>query len=170
MTIERMFLAVSPPPEIIDIISDLPTKALRGVRYTKRKQWHVTMRFLGDCERHHALGALEALQAPAASVNLGPDVSLLGNRVVIIPATGLEATAAAVDLAYDGIGEPTDREFLGHITLARLKGRPLRDPSMVSVLGAPISATWHVDTIDLWKSEVTPEGAVHTLVATQNLI
>jgi len=39
----------------------------------------------------------------------------------------------------------------------------------VSVLGAPISATWHVDTIDLWKSEVTQEGAVHTLVATQQL-
>jgi len=169
MTIERMFLAVTPPPEVIDIISDLPTRALRGVRYTKRKQWHITMRFLGDCERHHALNALETLQAPAADVTLGPDVTLLGNRVVMIPAIGLDATAAAVDDAYGDIGEATDRDFVGHLTLARLKGRPLRVPSMVSVLGAPISATWHVDTIDLWKSEVTQEGAVHTLVATQQL-
>ena len=29
--------------------------------------------------------------------------------------------------------------------------------------------TWQVDTIDLWKSEVKPDGAVHTLVASQEL-
>lgn len=169
MTTEHMFLAVTPPPEVIDIISDLPTRPLRGVRYTKRKQWHITLRFLGDCERHQALAALGSLHAPAAAITLGPDVSMLGNRVVIIPAMGLDATAAAVDDAYGDIGEATDREFFGHLTLARLKGRPLRDPSMVSVLGSPISTTWQVDTIDLWKSEVKPEGAVHTLVASQEL-
>ncbi len=169
MPTAHMFLAVTPPPEVIDIISDLPTRPLRGVRYTKRKQWHITLRFLGACERHEALEALESLQAPAADVTLGPDVSMLGSRVVIIPAMGLDTTAAAVDDAYGDIGEATDREFLGHLTLARLKGRPLRDPSMVSVLGALISTTWHADKIDLWKSEVNPEGTVHTLVASQEL-
>jgi len=169
MAIERMFLAVALPPEIIDIVSDLPTRALRGVRFTRRKQWHITMRFLGDCQRHEALAALEALQAPAGQVTLGPEVTILGTRVVIVPAAGLDATAVAVDDAFAGIGEETDREFVGHLTLARLKGRPLRDPSMVSVLGAPISATWQAETIDLWKSEVTEDGAEHTLVATQHL-
>lgn len=170
MTIERMFLAISPPPEVIDAISDLPTKALRGVRYTKRKQWHLTLRFLGDCERHEALNALESLEAPAVTITLGSQVELLGTRVVIVPADGVDPVAAAVDETFAGVGEPTEREFFGHLTIARLKGRPLRDPSMVSVLGAPISTTWHADTIDLWKSEVTQEGAVHTLVASQHLV
>jgi 2'-5' RNA ligase len=170
MAIERMFLSVTPPPDVIDLISDLPTRALRGVRFTRRKQWHITLRFLGDCQRHEALAALEALQAPAADIALGPQVALLGNRIVIVPAAGLDATAAAVDETFAGVGEATDREFVGHLTLARLKGRPLRDPSMVSVLGAPISATWHAATIDLWKSEVGDGGAEHTLVATQDLL
>ena len=169
MTIERMFLAITPPDEVIDAISDLPTRALRGVSFTRRKQWHVTMRFLGEADRDRALGALEALAAPAADVTLGPEVTLLGDRIVMLPAAGLEDVAAAVSETFAGIGDAPAREFAGHLTLARLKGRPLRDPSMVSVLGAPISATWHAETIDLWKSEVTAEGTEYTLVATQNL-
>ena len=170
MTIERMFLAITPPPEVIDAIADLPTKPLRGVRYTKRKQWHITLRFLGDCERHEALGALAGFEGTGTTVTLGPEVGLLGTRVVVVPADGLDALAEQVDTAFGHVGEPTDREFSGHLTIARLKGRPLKDPTLVSVLGAPISTTWPVDTIDLWKSEVTQDGAVHTLVATQTLI
>lgn len=169
MTIERMFLSVTPPPEVIDLISDLPTEPLRGVRYTRRNQWHISLRFLGDVERHVALEALAALAADAPTVTLGPDVTLLGTRVVILPAHGLDPLAATVGECFEGIGEPVERDYEGHLTLARLKGRPLRDPSIVSVLGAPLSATFQVETLDLWKSEITDEGATHTLVASQEL-
>lgn len=169
MTIERMFLSVTPPPEVIDLISDLPTEPLRGVRYTRRNQWHISLRFLGDVERHLALEALAVLAADAPTVTLGPDVTLLGTRVVILPAHGLDPLAAIVGECFDGLGEPVERDYEGHLTLARLKGRPLRDPSIVSVLGAPMSATFQVATLDLWKSEITDEGATHTLVASQEL-
>lgn len=164
-----MFLAVTPPPEIVDVISDLPTKALRGVRYTKRSQWHITLRYLGDCERHEALDALGQLRASGTTVDLGPSVSLLGNRIVVVPAAGLDPLAASVDASFGEVGEATDREFSGHLTLARLKGRPLRDPSLVSVIGAPISASFDCNSLDLWKSELGEAGASHTLVATQTL-
>lgn len=170
MTVERMYLAVRPPPEVIDIVSDLPTKPLRGVRYTRRDQWHITLRFLGDVERNDALGALAQLQAPTATATLGPSVQLLGTRVVIVPADGLDDVAAAVTETFAGIGEPNERDFAGHLTLARLKGSPLRDLSLVSVLDAPISATFFVDTVELWKSELSNEGATHTLVASQELL
>jgi len=169
MTIERMFLAVTPPPDVIDAISELPTKALRGVRYTRRKQWHISLRFLGDVERHEALEAFEQVSAPAATVTLGPSVELLGTRVVIVPADGLDGIVAAVDEHFGAIGEPREHDYQGHLTLARLKGRPLRDPSLVSVLGAPLSMRFEVDEIALWKSEMTDTGADHTLVATQEL-
>lgn len=170
MTTERMFVAVTPPASVIDAISDLPTRALRGVSFTRRNQWHITLRFLGDCQRHEALGALEEFQAPAAEVTLGPEVSLLGDRIVMLPVLGLDELASTVAVAFADVGEPTDRDFAGHLTLARLKGRALRDPSMVSVIGAPFSATWRTESIDLWKSEVTSDGAVHTLVASQTLV
>lgn len=169
MTIERMFLALTPPPEVIDTISDLPTRPLRGVSFTRRRQWHITMRFLGDCRRHDALEALATLRAPTVEVTLGPQVSLLGERVVMVPAAGLDPLAAAVAEQFADVGEPSDRAFAGHLTLARLKGRPLRDPSLVSVLGAPISSTWLAESIELWKSELAADGATHTLVATQPL-
>jgi len=164
-----MFLAVSLPPEVVDQISDLPTEARRGVRYTKRSQWHITLRFLGDCERNDALFALDGLQAPSAQVSIGPEVGLLGTRIVMLPVQGLDAVASEVATAFAHVGEPSDREFAGHITLARLKGAPLRDPSTVSVLGAPLSTTFVADTISLFSSDVDEAGAIHTLVATQDL-
>jgi len=169
VTIERMFVAVTPPPEIVDIVSDLPTRALRGVRYTKRSQWHITLRYLGDCERHEALKALDQLSGAAVTVELGPAVTLLGSRVVIVPARGLDEIAQTVDALFDSVGETTDREFVGHLTLARLKGRPLRDPSLVSVIGEPVSASFACDSLDLWKTELGESGTTHTLVATQTL-
>ena len=164
-----MFLAVTPPPEVIDVISDLPTRALRGVRYTRRTQWHITLRFLGDVQRHHALAALEQVVDTAKTVTVGPEVTLLGNRVVILPAIGLDDLAATVNTCFADVGEPVERDYRGHLTLARLKGRPLRDPSLVSVLGAPLSATFVSDTVELWKSSTSESGSAYTLVASQEL-
>jgi len=169
LMIERMFLAVTPPAEVIEAVADLPTRALRGVRYTKQSQWHITVRFLGETDRNTALAALETLTAPSTHVTLGPEVTLLGERVVMIPAQGLDEVARIVAQDFADVGEPSDRAFAGHLTLARLKGRPLRDPSLVSVLGESISATFPVDTIELWKTELSPGGAEYTLVATQDL-
>jgi len=164
-----MFLAVTPPSDVINAISDLPTRALRGVKYTRRNQWHIQIRYLGDVERHHALGALSEMQGKATDVALGPQVELLANRIVMLRAEGLDALAETVAASFSDVGEPTERDFFGHLTLARLKGRPLRDPSLVSVLGAPISVQFPVDTIDLWKTEAGQGGTVNTLVATQEL-
>jgi 2'-5' RNA ligase len=166
---QQMYLAVGPPPEVIDTIDSLPTRAQRGVRYTRRERWHITVRFLGEADPEAALAALGDLDASAANVVLGPEVSLLGPRVLIIPAAGLEELAADSATAFDGIGEPLDREFNGHLTLARLKGAPLRDPSMISVLGAPISATFLATSLMLFETGSTPEGATHTVIAEKPL-
>jgi len=170
MTTERMFLAVAPPADVIQMIADLPTKALRGVRYTKRSQWHITIKFLGKTDTSAALMALSHLEASAANVTLGPAVSLLGKRVVMLPASGLDGLALAAASAFAGVGEPQpDRQFNGHLTLARLKGAPLRDPSLVSVLGAPISATFRATSLVLVKTELSQEAVTYTAVAERPL-
>ena len=152
------------------MIADLPTKALRGVRYTKRSQWHITIKFLGKTDTAAALLALAQLETPTAQVTLGPAVSLLGKRVVMLPAAGLDDLAIATASAFAEVGEPQpDREFNGHLTLARLKGAPLRDPSLVSVLGAPISATFSATSLELVKTELSDEAVTHTVVAERSL-
>lgn len=165
-----MFLAVIPPADVISAISDLPTRALRGVRYTRREQWHFTIRFLGDTEVADALTALAELNSPPAEVTLGPKVELLGTRIVMIPASGLEELASATQAAFEGVGEPQEpRDFSGHITIARLKGAPLRDPSVVSVIGEPVATSFTASSIVLIKAELEPDGAVHTIVAEKSL-
>lgn len=171
MTIERMFVAITPPPEVIDVLSDLPTKPQRGVKFTRRSQWHITLRFLGSCERAVAINALADLETRARSglVTLGPSVTLLGERIVIVPAVGAEELAAQAAAAFAGVGQEAPHDFIGHLTLARLKGAPLRDPDSVSVLGAPCSATFEYTTIDLYKVDLKPDGAEYTLVAQAEL-
>lgn len=165
-----MFLAVIPPAGVIDEISDLPTKALRGVRYTRRDTWHITIKFLGETEMVDAFTALGTFDPPAALVTLGPKVELLGTRIVTVPASGLDGIAAAAAEAFDGVGEPQEpRDFAGHITIARLKGAPLRDPSVVSVIGAPIDVAFTPESVALIKTELEPEGAVHTIIAEKSL-
>ena len=43
----RLFVAVWPPDDVIDVLADLPRPEVAGVRWTTRGQWHVTLRFLG---------------------------------------------------------------------------------------------------------------------------
>ena len=170
MTGEQLYVAVLPPPEIIDAIDDLPSRAQRGVRYTRRDQWHITVKFLGASDPNVAVAALADMEASAAEATLGPAVSLLGARVLMIPVSGLDELATASSAAFAGVGEPQpDREFSGHVTLARLKGAPLRDPSVVSLLGAPISATFRASSIVLVRTEMTTDGTDRTVIGEKAL-
>ncbi len=167
---QQMYVAVVPPPEVIELIDGLPTRAQRGVRYTRRDRWHITLKFLGETDPEEAAAVLGQMDGSAADVVLGPTVSLMGPRVVIVPASGLDELAAAAAAAFDGIGEPLpDRDFTGHLTLARLKGAPLRDPSSISVLGAPISATFRAASVVLFENTFEPDGTTRTLVAEKAL-
>lgn len=163
---QRMFLAVVPPDEVLDEINDLPTRPQRGVSFTRRAQWHITLKFLGQTNPADALTALAAIDATEATVCLGPKVSLLGTRIVMLPASGLDDLAATTASAFQDVGEPQDpREFAAHLTLARLKGAPLKNPDTVSVLGAPFDITFPATALELISTEVTDEGTIHTVVA-----
>lgn len=167
---ERFFVAALLDEAAYDTIDNLPTKAQRGVKWTRRMSWHITLRFLGECEIGPAIAALAAVDAAAPTATLGPEVTLLGERVLMVPVGGLDSLAESVTSAFDGVGEPQgDRPFLAHLTLARLKGHPLRHPESISVLGHEVDVSWQVGEIVLVKSELKPEGAEHSVVATRQL-
>ncbi|HEX7095564.1 MAG TPA: 2'-5' RNA ligase family protein [Acidimicrobiales bacterium] len=161
----RLFVAVLPPDDVLDLLAALPRADEPNVRYTRRDQWHVTLRFLGSCEVSRALAAFETIDGAAAQAELGPSVQRLGRSIVIVPVEGLDDLAAVVVGATRDVGEPPDpRPFRGHITIARLRGR-----TACRVAGHRIRATFRVDEVHLVRSDLRPDGAVYETVATRPL-
>lgn len=153
----RLFVAVPLAGDVLDAIAMLPRGAPEGVRWTRREQWHVTVRFLGECPLGEALEALGALDASAARVTLGPVVSRLGRNVVCVPVEGLGELRAAVSDVTAGLGEPVDpRPFRGHVTLARLKHQ-----ARCPMVGEELSASFVADRVELVESTLLPAGPVY---------
>ena len=131
---------------MLDAVAELDRPEVDGVRWTRRDQWHVTLRFLGSCDESDAAVALARVVGERCVATVGPAVERLGRGVVVLPVGGLDVLAAAVVEATADVGQPPeDRPFRGHLTLARCKRR-------LPPLGAPLSATFPVDEVCLVRS------------------
>ena len=146
----RLFVAVWPPPSVIEELAALPRPVKPGVRWTKPYRLHITLRFLGECDQDEALSTLAAASFPAARVTLGPAPQRLGRGVVVLPAEGADELAAAVTEATRFIGDPPpDHPFVGHLTVARFRRHPpspdwpqLGEAFDVSEISLVESASW----------------------------
>lgn len=156
---QRLFVAVWPPPEVLDRLAALARPEFDGLKWTDRNQWHVTLRFLGPvAEQAPVVEALRALDLAVAPAVLGPAMGRFGRRILHVPVAGLDALAAAVVAATSGLGEPPDdRSFRGHVTLARVA----RDANvdLRPLAGAPIDGEWEAGSVCLVESRLSPAGA-----------
>jgi 2'-5' RNA ligase len=145
---------------VLDAIERLPRPPQRGVRWTTREQWHVTLRFLGDADESVVRRVLDRVEVPVAEAHLGPAARRLGRGVLCVPVAGLEALATAVIEATRSIGRPPDhRTFEGHVTLARVNGPPPR-------VSEPIDCQWTVATFALVRSHLGGGPARYESLAT----
>ena len=158
----RLFVAAPVPDSVRDLLAArLPRPEEPGVRWVPAHQWHVTLRFVGeldDTDEVALVAALNRLDAPAASARLGPRVSRLGRSVVCLPVSGLDELAEAVRATTADIGDPPDRPFVGHLTLARL-----RDRAACGVSGTAVDLGFDVDEVVLVRSTLAADGARHEL-------
>lgn len=172
----RLFTALDPPPRVRSRCAALQD-ALRDplsapARWTNPEQFHVTIRFLGATEPEQARRykrALSQLEAPAARcVPYGLDVlpSRRTPRVVIL---GLERTETLLTL-YDAVSDALeaeglaseDRPYRPHLTLARLDDPdPERVHNALKAIDDAAIDPFRADTLFLYESTRTPEGAVH---------
>jgi 2'-5' RNA ligase len=160
----RLFVAVWPTAGVLDAIEELPRPDEAGVRWTRRDQWHVTLRFLGESQVEPAAEALATVAWSAVApvrVELGPAVSRLGRNVICLPAAGLEALSGTVVAATASIGEPPDpRPFSGHLTLARLGRR-----GACRLAGHRFAGSFVVDEVTLVESRGGRGGPTYSMVA-----
>jgi 2'-5' RNA ligase len=145
---------------------------LAGIRWAPAEQLHLTLRFLGD-SAPEALARLEkdlgeaaracpACDAPVRGLGMFPEHG--GPRVLWLamelPPAVLALQAACEHAAVAAGFPPERRAFRPHLTLGRWRG-PARRPALPE---ADLGAT-RLDSLILFKSELRPQGAIHTPLA-----
>jgi RNA 2',3'-cyclic 3'-phosphodiesterase len=170
--LNRLFVAVWPPPELIEQLRRLDRPARPGLRWTTEDQWHVTLRFLGDVaapvEEEALRGGLAGVAAvvPALEAVAGPHARPLG-PVWVLPVAGLDHLAGRIGVATSEVGRPpAHRSYRGHLTLARAKHRDLfRGLPQTAVAGA-----WTVTEVTLVRSHLGSTGARYDIVGRWPLV
>ena len=165
----RLFVAIRPPLLIRERLLAL-AGGIPGARWQDDDQLHLTLRFIGEVDRHRAddiAAALDGLHSPAVSLTLGtfgrfehkgrPEALWIGAG----PKDTLERLHAKVDRALVRAGlEPERRAYLPHITLARFGRSAVAFPLPPD----PPSANFDVDQICLYESHLGRSGATYEIV------
>ena len=167
----RLFVAVEPPPAIRDQL--LATMGgVASARWQADAQLHLTLRFIGEVDRHQAAdiaAALGSVRVPRFDVRLGaPGVFERRGRidslwVGITPHDAVAALAKRVDQALLRVGVPAEqRAFLPHITVARF-GRDA-GPVAAYLATLPGGAGFTVDSFELYESTLGHAGSDYRCV------
>lgn len=169
----RLFVALQPPAEIRQQLLHMMGGVARA-HWQTDAQLHLTLRFIGEVDRHRAedvAAALGAIHHPRFSIALD-GVGHFDKRgrvdnlwVGVTPHAPLKTLHNKVDqaLARVGIG-PDKRTFLPHITIARF-GRDVGPlDSFVTQSGGVRSNPFPVDDFCLYESQLTQSGSIYTIV------
>jgi 2'-5' RNA ligase len=174
----RLFVAIRPPEAIRDRLLDL-MEGLEAARWQGDDQLHLTLRFIGEVDRHTAedvASGLTAVRHPRFGIalhNLGT-FERRGRAGAlwagVAPHDQLHALHRKIDQACVRAGlEPEHRAFAPHITLARLK-RGTGVAAFVAERFALASEPFEVDNFILYQSDLTPAGAVYSAIARYPLV
>jgi len=172
----RLFVGLELPPLLRDVL--LGTMGgVAGARWQTDEQLHLTVRFIGEVDRHRA----QDIAAALGQVRALPFVLALGTPGVfethsivdtlwagVKPHAAVKALAKRVDQALVQVGiAPETRAFLPHITLARLgRGAGPVDAALTRTLPA---MTFMVDGFALFESTPGAGGPVYDIVARYRL-
>ena len=180
----RTFIALPLPAEWTDAmaaaIDDLRRNISSGVRWVNPSGIHLTLKFLGATDAAVAPRIVEGLSAQLPGV-APPTLALCGlgtfpgrgNPRVIWAGVGGDATALEdlfrrVEDTATGLGWPAERRpFRPHLTLGRVREQATpaqRRAVAEAIAGArlPAASEWRVDTVRLYRSELTPQGAIYS--------
>ncbi len=180
----RAFLAIEPPEDILQKISDLQEKLKQEISgrlsWTRPQGQHLTLKFFGDISKENINNICAAVQKRTVSEQkLNLKVEKLGvfpdarkPRVLWCGITGdvenLTNFQKKLDGDFSAIGFPAeDRSFKAHLTLARIKdSRDMTGMSEALKKHDSFKAGEFIaDKLFLFQSNLSPQGAVYTKLA-----
>jgi 2'-5' RNA ligase len=175
----RAFVAVVPPDTVLDALDARVatlTGEARSLRWLPRRQWHITLVFLGRVDDATALRAALAVatrdRAPF-TLRLGAGGAFPSPRRASVLWVGIDhgapevtGLATTVRDAAAGLAEHAeDRPYHPHLTVARApRGRSLTG-LVDAIATGPIGPAWTVTELCVIESDTRPSGAVHTVRA-----
>jgi len=180
----RAFLAIEPPEDILQKISDLQEKLKREISgrlsWTRPQGQHLTLKFFGDISTDDVKNICSAVQKRIVlEAKLNLNVEKLGvfpdarrPRVLWCGVTGdvekLVTLQKKLDSDFADIGFPAEeRPFKAHLTLARIKdSREITGMNEALKKHDSFTAGEFVtDKLFLFQSNLSPQGAVYTKLA-----
>ena len=124
----RLFVALKPPPKMRDALLAL-MGGVANARWQTGEQLHLTLRFVGEVDRHQAediAAALGSVHHPALTLMLegAGQFDRKGRTdtlwVGVSPQDAVKLLHNKIDRALQRVGVPPEtRAFLPHITIAR---------------------------------------------------
>lgn len=169
----RLFVAIRPPAAIRTILRDA-MHGVRGVRWQNDDQLHLTLRFIGEVDRHQAndvaavLGGIHHLAFPIALSGVGR-FERRGQGALwagVAPHDQLRQLHKKIDQACIRVGiEPESRAYHPHITLARFSRGSGPIDGFVEASGGLASPPFMVDGFVLFESHLKSDGALYSVAA-----
>jgi RNA 2',3'-cyclic 3'-phosphodiesterase len=173
MAMLRLFVAINLPRTVRERLL-AAMGGISGARWQSDAQLHLTLRFIGEVDRHlagdihAALGAVHQSRFELALAGLGaferrgqPNAVWAG----VTPHEPLKALHKKVDQAVLRAGIPPDRRaYLPHITLARLNRASGPVHGLIGTTGGFSGPPFEVDNFCLFESRLTPEGADYSIL------
>lgn len=187
----RMFVALKTSNQLLDRLAEIQRQLQArlpagAVRWTRREQLHLTLKFLGDvpAERVEALAA--AVREAGAGVpplrlglaGAGCFPSARSPRVLWIGVNGdlpqLMDLQQRVEIATTSFGDHREeREFHPHLTFGRVAARDFQAARAVGEAIGQLDlgslGEWTADRLYLVQSQLAPSGPTYTDVASVQL-
>jgi len=179
----RSFIAVNLNLEIKEYLTSLQVSLYvpeTKIKWVKKDNLHLTMKFLGDISVEQmeliksALKEITSRYSPfiiKLSSNLGTFPTYKMPRVVWV---GIKKGANELEKLYNSLeanlfkkGFPKeDKGFSDHITIGRVKFIRDKDNFIQILKGIEVTNfTQEVDSIDLMESKLTPSGPIYNITA-----
>jgi len=165
----RLFTGLAVPPHVADALKAYQG-GLPGARWIEPRDFHVTLRFLGDVEATVADDVVEALgemrTRPPLTVRLA-GLGIFGGDKPRALYASVAADPALTDLQAEqerlarrtGI-DPERRKFTPHVTLARLRRDATPEATAMYLSQAPVFVplTFTVDRVTLFSARESTGG------------
>ncbi len=174
----RLFVALRPPASTRQLLRTA-MGGISGARWQSDDQLHLTLRFIGEVDRHlaedvhAALGTVHHPPFELALNGIGcfdrrgfPDAVWAG----VTPHEQVKALHRKVDAALLRVGiAPDERAFLPHITIARMNRTAGPIGNLLEEAGGLSSPLFTVESFALFESDLTNEAAVYSVVERYSL-